>query len=86
MTGLIEDGKLMPVIDRTYPLAETAEGLRIVEQGHARGKIVVTVALRSAGAGGCVPRPGCVQPERPPPKIHGAGERAVSRRRPGGPQ
>jgi NADPH:quinone reductase-like Zn-dependent oxidoreductase len=44
VTGLIEDGKLLPVIDRTYPLAETAEGLRIVEQGHARGKIVVTVA------------------------------------------
>ena len=44
VTGLIEDGKLMPVVDRTYPLAETAEGLRTVEQGHARGKIVVTVA------------------------------------------
>ena len=34
----------MPVIDRTCPLAETAEGLRTVEQGHTRGKIVVTVA------------------------------------------
>jgi NADPH:quinone reductase-like Zn-dependent oxidoreductase len=44
VTGLIEDGKLMPVVDRTCPLAETAEGLRIVEQGHTRGKIVVTVA------------------------------------------
>ena len=44
MTGLIEDGKLMPVVDRTYPLAEMVEGLRTVEQGHARGKIVVTVA------------------------------------------
>ena len=44
MTGLIEDGKLMPVVDRTYPLAETVEGLRTVEHGHARGKIVVTVA------------------------------------------
>ena len=44
MTGLIEDGKLMPVIDRTYPLSETAEGLRTVEQGHTRGKIVLTVA------------------------------------------
>jgi NADPH:quinone reductase-like Zn-dependent oxidoreductase len=42
--GLIEDGKLLPVVDRTYPLAEAAEGLRTVEQGHARGKIVVTVA------------------------------------------
>jgi NADPH:quinone reductase-like Zn-dependent oxidoreductase len=44
VTGLIEDGKLTPVIDRTYPLAEAAEGLRYVEQGHARGKLIVTVA------------------------------------------
>ncbi len=44
VTGLIEDGKLTPVVDRTYPLAETAEGLRYVERGHARGKAVVTVA------------------------------------------
>jgi NADPH:quinone reductase-like Zn-dependent oxidoreductase len=43
VTGLIEDGKLRAVVDRTYPLAETAEGLRHVEQGHARGKDVVTV-------------------------------------------
>ncbi len=43
VTGLIEDGKLTPIVDRTYPLAETAEGLRYVEQGHARGKVVVTV-------------------------------------------
>jgi NADPH:quinone reductase-like Zn-dependent oxidoreductase len=44
VTGLIQDGKLTPVVDRTYPLADTAEGLRHVEQGHARGKIVVAVA------------------------------------------
>jgi len=44
LTELVEDGKLTPVVDRTYPLAETAEGLRYVEQGHARGKVVVTVA------------------------------------------
>ena len=44
VTGLIEDGKLMPVVNRTYPLADTAEGLRYLEQGHARGKAVVTVA------------------------------------------
>jgi NADPH:quinone reductase-like Zn-dependent oxidoreductase len=43
VTGLSEDGKLTPVIDRTYPLADTVEGLRHVEQGHARGKVVVTV-------------------------------------------
>jgi len=44
VTELIEDGKLTPIVDRTYPLADTAEGLSYVEQGHARGKVVVTVA------------------------------------------
>jgi NADPH:quinone reductase-like Zn-dependent oxidoreductase len=44
LTGLIEAEKVRPVIDRTYPLADTAEGLRRVEQGHARGKVVITVA------------------------------------------
>jgi Zinc-binding dehydrogenase len=31
-------------LDRTYPLAEVATGLSYVEQGHARGKVVVTTA------------------------------------------
>jgi NADPH:quinone reductase-like Zn-dependent oxidoreductase len=44
VTELIEGGKLTPIVDRTYPLADIAEGLRHVEQGHARGKVVVTVA------------------------------------------
>jgi NADPH:quinone reductase-like Zn-dependent oxidoreductase len=44
LTELIETGKLTPVIDRTYPLADTAEAVRHVEQGHARGKVIVTVA------------------------------------------
>ena len=44
VTGLIEEGKLTPVVDRTYPLADTVEGLRHVESGHARGKVVLTVA------------------------------------------
>ncbi|MER7406492.1 NAD(P)-dependent alcohol dehydrogenase [Streptomyces sp. NPDC000070] len=43
VTALIEAGKLTPVVDRTYPLTDTAEGMRLVEQGHARGKAVVTV-------------------------------------------
>ena len=43
LTGLIEDGKLTPVLDRTYPLADTAEGLRHLEQGHARGKVIISV-------------------------------------------
>ena len=44
VTTLIEDGKLTPIVDRTYPLADTADGLRYVERGHARGKVVITVA------------------------------------------
>lgn len=43
VTALIADGRLTPVVDRTYPLADTAEGVRHVEHGHARGKAVVTV-------------------------------------------
>jgi NADPH:quinone reductase-like Zn-dependent oxidoreductase len=43
VTELIEAGKLVPVIDRTVPLADTAAALRHVEAGHARGKVVVTV-------------------------------------------
>ena len=43
VTGLIEAGTLTPVVDRTYPLADTAEGLRHVEAGHARGKVVITM-------------------------------------------
>ena len=41
---LVNDDTLRPVISRTYPLRETAAGLRHVEQGHARGKVVITVA------------------------------------------
>jgi NADPH:quinone reductase-like Zn-dependent oxidoreductase len=41
--GLIEAGKLRPVIDRTYPLAETAVALAHIEGGHVAGKVVVTI-------------------------------------------
>jgi NADPH:quinone reductase-like Zn-dependent oxidoreductase len=40
---LIEAGKVMPVIDRTYPLNETAEALSHYGEGHTRGKMVITV-------------------------------------------
>jgi len=40
---LIEAGKVMPVIDRNYPLAEAPEAVRYLAQGHARGKVVITV-------------------------------------------
>ncbi len=41
---LLDSGKVVPVIDRCYPLSETAEAIRYLETGHARGKVVVTVA------------------------------------------
>ena len=44
ITALIEDGKLTPVLDRTYPMADTTEALRYMEGGHARGKVVITLA------------------------------------------
>jgi len=40
---LVEEGKLRPVIDRTYPLSEVPEAVRYVEAGHARGKVVITI-------------------------------------------
>ena len=38
---MIKAGKITPVIDRRYPLAETAAGIAYVEEGHARGKVVI---------------------------------------------
>ena len=40
---LIEAGKVTPVIDKTYPLSETPEAFRYLGEGHARGKIIITV-------------------------------------------
>jgi NADPH:quinone reductase-like Zn-dependent oxidoreductase len=40
---LIEAGKVTPAIDRTYPLSEAAQAIRYVAEGHARGKVVITV-------------------------------------------
>jgi NADPH:quinone reductase-like Zn-dependent oxidoreductase len=40
---LIEEGKVTPVIDRTYSLEEVPEAIRYLEEGHARGKVVISV-------------------------------------------
>jgi NADPH:quinone reductase-like Zn-dependent oxidoreductase len=40
---LIEAGKVMPVIDRSFPLAQAADAIRYLETGRARGKVVITV-------------------------------------------
>jgi len=43
MKELIEAGKVTPVIDRSYPLSDVPEAIRYLEEGHARGKVVITV-------------------------------------------
>jgi len=43
MRELLEAGKVVPVIDRCYPLSEAADALRYLGEGHARGKVIITV-------------------------------------------
>jgi NADPH:quinone reductase-like Zn-dependent oxidoreductase len=43
MTELLEAGKVVPVIDRRYPLSEVPEALRYLGEVHARGKVVITM-------------------------------------------
>ena len=43
LAGLVEAGKVTPVIDRTYPLSEVPAAISLVEEGHARGNVVITV-------------------------------------------
>jgi NADPH:quinone reductase-like Zn-dependent oxidoreductase len=44
LADLIQAGKVKPVIDRTYTLGQLPEAMRYLEEGHARGKVVITVA------------------------------------------
>ena len=44
LKDLIEAGEITPVVDRTYSLSETPEAIRYLEEGHARGKIVITAS------------------------------------------
>ena len=45
---MIEAGKVTPVIDRTYPMSETAEAIRYIKDGNARGKVVIAIATPPA--------------------------------------
>jgi NADPH:quinone reductase-like Zn-dependent oxidoreductase len=47
LTELFEVGKVMPVIDRCYPLSEAPEALRYLEVGHVKGKVIITVEQTS---------------------------------------
>jgi NADPH:quinone reductase-like Zn-dependent oxidoreductase len=43
LNELMEAGKVTPVVDRRYPLSQTADAIRYLEEGHARGKVIVTM-------------------------------------------
>jgi NADPH:quinone reductase-like Zn-dependent oxidoreductase len=45
---LIEARKITPVIDRTYSLSETPAAIRYLEEGHTRGKVVITTSAEGA--------------------------------------
>jgi NADPH:quinone reductase-like Zn-dependent oxidoreductase len=51
LKGLIEEGKVTPVIDRTYRMDETSEAMRHVGAGHARGKTAISMPALSVDAG-----------------------------------
>jgi NADPH:quinone reductase-like Zn-dependent oxidoreductase len=43
LKDLLETGNIAPVIDRTYPMSETPQASLYFEEGHARGKVIITV-------------------------------------------
>ena len=43
LSEMIEAGAISPVIDRTFPLIEAPDAVRYLMEGHARGKVVVTI-------------------------------------------
>ena len=46
LKDLLEAGKIVPVIDRRYPLSDAADAIRYIEEGHAKGKVVLTMEDR----------------------------------------
>jgi NADPH:quinone reductase-like Zn-dependent oxidoreductase len=43
MRELMQSGKVLPIIDRTYKISETQAAVRYLEEGHAHGKVVITI-------------------------------------------
>jgi NADPH:quinone reductase-like Zn-dependent oxidoreductase len=55
VSGLLESGQVVPVIDRSYPLNEAPEAFRYFGEGHARGKVVITVEPNETEPSGDIP-------------------------------
>jgi NADPH:quinone reductase-like Zn-dependent oxidoreductase len=50
LSDLMQEGKVVPVIDRTYKLSEVPEAIRYLEQGHAHGKVVISLIANGTPA------------------------------------
>ena len=50
---LMADGKVKPVIDRRFRLSQVPDAVRYAEEGHARGKVVITLEPKQAISGNC---------------------------------
>ncbi|MFQ5401545.1 MAG: NAD(P)-dependent alcohol dehydrogenase [Anaerolineae bacterium] len=48
MRGLLETNQVIPIIDRCYPLSDVSEALRYLGEGHAKGKVIITMPACSA--------------------------------------
>jgi NADPH:quinone reductase-like Zn-dependent oxidoreductase len=48
LSQLIESGKVTPVIDQVFPLSQVPAAIRYLEDGHARGKVIITPRSRDA--------------------------------------
>jgi NADPH:quinone reductase-like Zn-dependent oxidoreductase len=47
LSDLFESGKLKPVVDKCFPLSQTAKAFQYYGQGHFKGKVVITVELNN---------------------------------------
>ncbi|MEO1125318.1 MAG: NAD(P)-dependent alcohol dehydrogenase [Cyanobacteria bacterium J06639_16] len=56
---LLESGKVVPVIDRCYPLEATSEALQYLGEGHARGKVIIIMRLDDDSSQGQITKSGC---------------------------
>ena len=55
MKELLESGKVVPVIDRSYPLNDLPEAFRYFGEGHARGKVVISMEQNESATSGDIP-------------------------------
>jgi hypothetical protein len=72
LADLIQSGKVKPVIDRAYTLSQVPEAIRYLEEGHARGKVVITVGDNNEALP-VIPKPAATSASTPSPVLIALG-------------